>query len=196
MSNTVYFYCISVGLIVMLVTLVLDSFESIAGLIDFDGFDVDIGDLDICVLPISMRAICLASVLFGGMGLLLNPLPYIVRNIIAGIVAYVGAVLVQTSTKYLKKHQSEADDKSLLKYSNCKVVNTIPANGFGSIVAERFGDSSVSLTAKSMSSDIYEDAIILAFSKDSKALEQYRGSNTWVLIEPDIEDDNFGRFVN
>lgn len=22
------------------------------------------------------------------------------------------------------------------------------------------------------------------------------GSNTWVLIEPDIEDDNFGRFVN
>lgn len=151
MSNTVYFYCISVGLIVMLVTLVLDSFESIAGLIDFDGFDVDIGDLDICVLPISMRAICLASVLFGGMGLLLNPLPYIVRNIIAGIVAYVGAVLVQTFTKYLKKHQSEADDKSLLKYSNCKVVNTIPANGFGSIVAERFGDSSVSLTAKSMS---------------------------------------------
>lgn len=151
MSNTVYFYCISVGLIVMLVTLVLDSFESIAGLIDFDGFDVDIGDIDICVLPISMRAICLASVLFGGMGLLLNPLPYIVRNIIGGIVAYVGAVLVQTFTKYLKKHQSEADDKSLLKYSNCKVVNTIPANGFGSIVAERFGDSSVSLTAKSMS---------------------------------------------
>lgn len=47
-----------------------------------------------------------------------------------------------------------------------------------------------------MSSDIYEDAIILAFSKDSKALKQYRGSNTWVLIEPDIEDDNFGRFVN
>lgn len=44
-----------------------------------------------------------------------------------------------------------------------------------------------------MSSDIYEDAIILAFSK---ALEQYWGSNTWVLIEPDIEDDNFGRFVN
>lgn len=151
MSNTVYFYCISVWLIVMLVTLVLDSFESIAGLIDFDGFDVDIGDLDICVLPISMRAICLASVLFGGIDLLLNPLPYIVRNIIAGIVAYVGAVLVQTFTKYLKKHQSEADDKSLLKYSNCKVVNTIPANGFGSIVAERFGDSSVSLTAKSMS---------------------------------------------
>lgn len=71
--------------------------------------------------------------------------------IIGGIVAYVGAVLVQTFTKYLKKHQSEADDKSLLKYSNCKVVNTIPANGFGSIVAERFGDSSVSLTAKSMS---------------------------------------------
>lgn len=113
MSNTVYFYCISVGLIVMLVTLVLDSFESIAGLIDFDGFDVDIGDLDICVLPISMRAICLASVLFGGMGLLLNPLPYIVRNIIGGIVAYVGAVLVQTFTKYLKKHQAEAEKKRI-----------------------------------------------------------------------------------
>lgn len=161
MSNTVYFYCISIGLIVMLVTLVLDSFESIAGLIDFDGFDVDVGDIDICVLPISMRAICLASVLFGGMGLLLNPLPYIARNIIAGIVAYVGAVLVQTFTKYLKKHQSEADDKSLLKYSNCKVVNTIPANGFGSIVAERFGDSSVSLTAKSVSGvDIKQGAKI------------------------------------
>lgn len=116
MSNTVYFYCISIGLIVMLVTLVLDSFESIAGLIDFDSFDVDVGDIDICVLPISMRAICLSSVLFGGMGLLLNPLPYIARNIIAGIVAYVGAVLVQTFTKYLKKHQSEADDKSLLKW--------------------------------------------------------------------------------
>lgn len=47
-----------------------------------------------------------------------------------------------------------------------------------------------------MPSDIYEDAIILAFSKDSKSLEQYRGSNTWTLVEPDIEDDSFGRFVN
>ena len=52
-----------------------------------------------------------------------------------------------------------------------------------------------SMLAK-MSSDIYEDAIILAFSKNSKALEQYRGSNIWVLVEPDIEDDNFGRFVD
>lgn len=171
MSNIVYFYCISIGLIVMLVTLVLDSFESIAGLIDFDGFDVDVGDIDICVLPISMRAICLSSVLFGGMGLLLNPLPYIARNIIAGIVAYVCAVLVQTFTKYLKKHQSEADDKSLLKYSNCKVVNTIPANDFGSIAAERFGDSSVSLTAKSMSGAQKSDA---QREQDEKTSENVR----------------------
>lgn len=47
-----------------------------------------------------------------------------------------------------------------------------------------------------MPSDIYEDATILAFSKDSKSLEQYRGSNTWTLVEPDIEDDSFGRFVD
>lgn len=47
-----------------------------------------------------------------------------------------------------------------------------------------------------MPSDIYEDSTILAFSKDSKSLEQYRGSNTWTLVEPDIEDDSFGRFVD
>lgn len=45
---------------------------------------------------------------------------------------------------------------------------------------------------------IYRDELI-AFNRGTGRKCFYPllgGSNTWVLIEPDIEDDNFGRFVN
>lgn len=45
---------------------------------------------------------------------------------------------------------------------------------------------------------IYRDEL-LAFNRGTGRKCFYPllgGSNTWVLIEPDIEDDNFGRFVN
>lgn len=34
--------------------------------------------------------------------------------------------------------------------------------------------------------EFYDDAKIIAFSKDDKALEEYRGSNNWVLVDQGI----------
>lgn len=147
--HDIYLCCIGIGLVILVITLALDSIESLAGFLDFDFFDIDVGDFDICILPISMRALCFASILFGSFGLLLSNLPLVITNAVSGVVAYLGAVSIQSFTKYLKKHQSEAKDRELVKYNVCRVVNTIPANGFGSIVADRIDDSAISLTAKS-----------------------------------------------
>lgn len=40
--------------------------------------------------------------------------------------------------------------------------------------------------------EFYDDAKIIAFSKDDKALEEYRGSNNWVLVDQGIESDITG----
>lgn len=40
--------------------------------------------------------------------------------------------------------------------------------------------------------EFYDDAKIIAFSKDDKALEEYRGNNNWTLVRQGIAGDMTG----
>ena len=40
--------------------------------------------------------------------------------------------------------------------------------------------------------EFYDDAKIIAFSKDDKALEEYKGNNNWVLVRQGIAGDMTG----
>lgn len=143
---TVYYYCIGIGLFILLLTVIFDAFDNI---FDFDFLDIDIGDFEIAILPVSMRALCLASIVFGSLSLIFISFPVILRHLISGVFAYLSAVAVQTVTKVLKKHQTLASSKEILLLSDSIVSSTIVKNGFGSILTERLNDSSISTTAKS-----------------------------------------------
>lgn len=146
----IYYYCIGIGLIILVLTLVLDFLDNVFDIIfDFDFLDIDIGNLEICILPISVRALCMASVLFGSISLLLISKPMVFRSTIAGVVAYISAVILQTITKYLKKHQTLASDKEILLLSISTVAVTIPKDGYGCISTKRNNDSKINTTAKS-----------------------------------------------
>ena len=179
---TIYSYCIGIGLVLLSITLVLDAFDSLLeGLdslfdaIDFDFFDLDVGDISLAILPISMRAICFASVVFGSVSALMINTPVIARHIVAGILAYISAVIVQTAKKYLKKHQSLASNKELLLMSESIVINTITDDGFGSISTPRINDSSVSSTAKSFDGNTIKQGIKV------KVIEI---KNDYVIVKP------------
>lgn len=149
MTN-IYYYCIGIGLAILILTLALDCIDNVFdALIDFDFFDIDIGDLEVCILPISMRSLCLASVIFGSVSLLMTDCSMLIRHTVSGVVAYICAVILQTATRFLKKHQTLASDKEILFLSNSRVSSTIPKDGYGSISTERRNDSRINSTAKS-----------------------------------------------
>lgn len=179
---TIYSYCIGIGLVLLIITLVLDAFDSLLesldslfDAIDLDFFDLDVGGISLALLPISLRAVCLASVVFGSVSTLMINTPIIVRHVIAGILAYISAVIIQTAKKYLKAHQSLASNKELLLMSESTVINTIADSGFGSISTPRINDSSVSSTAKSFDGNTI---------KQGTKVKVIEIKNDYVIVKP------------
>lgn len=150
--QTIYMTCMIGGIALLFVSVLFgavgDFFDFAA--IDFPHLDIDIGDCDIDILPISMKSICLAVTVFGSVSMLLISRPMIYRHVIAGVCAYVGAFAVQNITGFLKNHQSEADSlESIL--SRSYVVNvSIPEHGYGSVASTEKDCSVITMTAKSM----------------------------------------------
>lgn len=144
----VYIICMVVGIAFPLIALIFDFFDSCTDMA-FDALDLDLGtDFDICFLPLSVNAVCMASLLFGGFGLLFRNIPLTQRNIIGGVIAYVGAVLIQSLLKYLKKSPSYIENEEELKDRVCTVSNKIALCGYGSIACEKAGSTTINLTAK------------------------------------------------
>jgi len=150
--QTIYLACIIGGIALLFISVLFgvvgDFFDFAA--VDFDLPHLDIGDCDIDILPVSMKAICLAVTVFGSISMLLISRPMAYRHVIAGVCAYVGAFAVQNITGFLKNHQSEADSlESIL--SRGYVVNiSIPAQGYGSVASTEKDCSVITMTAKSM----------------------------------------------
>lgn len=150
--QTIYMTCMIGGIALLFVSVLFgavgDFFDFAA--VDFPHLDIDIGDCDIDILPISMKSICLAATVFGSISMLLISRPMVYRHAIAGVCAYVGAFAVQNITGFLKNHQSEADSlESIL--SRSYVVNiSIPEHGYGSVASTEKDCSVITMTAKSM----------------------------------------------
>ena len=144
----VYLICMIVGIAFPLIALIFDFFDSCTDMA-FDALDLDIGtDFEICFLPLSVNALCMASLLFGGFGLLFKDMPMTQRNIIGGVIAYIGAVLIQSLLSYLKKSPSYSENEEELKTRTCTVSNKIALGGYGSIACEKAGCTTINITAK------------------------------------------------
>ena len=110
---------------------------------------MDLGDFDLDILPISMKSLCLAATVFGSVSMLMLGKPPTIRHVTAGVCAYLGAVLVQNITGFLKNHQSEADTLESI-CSRSYVVNiSIPEQGYGSVASEQQDRSVLTMTARS-----------------------------------------------
>jgi len=146
-SVNIYLICMILGLAFPIISLVFNVFDA-AFDVAIDGLDLDLGDIDICFLPLSFNAICLAAVVFGGVGLLFPDKPAFYRNTIAGFAAYIAAVLIQSLIKYLKSHSMDADELEVIVGKSCLVSNRIPEGGYGAVVYKEEGKADISIPAK------------------------------------------------
>lgn len=131
---------------------------------ELDFFDIDIGDFEICLLPLSMNSIGGGLIIFGGAGILLEQfLPETPALVAAIVCGYIAAVLIQSLIRRLKKFSAESNtfDTNLLTDCKATVVSKIPAEGFG-VVSVKVPDYGIlQYPAKSSSGkDIYCDTLV------------------------------------
>lgn len=149
-----YLVCMVIGLVIPVFSLVADFLDGCADLIsvDLDFLDLDIGDVQLSLLPLSINSICAGLLVFGGIGYLMQKgsvMGILWINVIAVASGYLVAVIVQTMIRQLKRVEHPAYKEEELLLSDAKVINRIPADGLGSVSIELPGSSSVSYPAKS-----------------------------------------------
>lgn len=126
---TLYWYCLGIGLIVLLISLVLDGISDLfQGLTFFDiHFDVLPG-----ILPLSPLQICAFLVGFGGMGI--TTYSQVSFHL---ILALLTGLLLSCSTKWLLSKLKKVDSDTLTTLDiiglEGKVIVTIFENGVGSV---------------------------------------------------------------
>lgn len=150
--------CMIIGLGVPLLSLILGQITNLLdGLFDgissfFDGLNIDlsidIGDASICILPFSIQSICAGLLVFGAVGKMLLHKGVTFCLIVAIIVGYLVAVLVQTMIHKLRKIENTTYSKEQLLLFDTKVVNTIKAGKFGSVSITTLDGITTSYPAK------------------------------------------------
>ncbi len=148
--QTIYMICMIAGIVLLLFSVIFGAIGDFVDFADIDLFSLDIGDCDIDVLPVSMKSLCLASTVFGSVSMLLLSQPMVIRHIIAGVCAYIGAFIVQNITGFLKNHQSEAESMESICSRNYIVNISIPEKGYGSVASSEKDRSVITMTAKSL----------------------------------------------
>lgn len=152
--DTVFTVCIIVGFAIPLLTLVfgglleVDGFDGDIDGLDF-GFDLPLGDVCICFLPLSVHSICTGLLLFGVMGKILDGTlsPWLLL-LIALIVGYCGAVVIQSLIRTLKRVEHTTYSKDQLLLFDGHIVNTVVAGGFGSVSVSTMDGITRSFPAK------------------------------------------------
>ncbi len=146
----IYITMLALGILFPLISIAFRLIDGAVEFVEIDFFHLVVGDVDIDFLPLSMNALCMASILFGGISLCLTDMSMLPRHLIAGAAAYLGAVATQTIADYLRAHQAEADIIEGVMLRKCVVCNRIPKDGYGAIVASEKGHSNINLTARSV----------------------------------------------
>lgn len=148
--ENIYIICIIVGFSIPLIIAFFNVIDGFADFVAFDFLNLDIGDVQIDFLPLSVNSLCLASLIFGGSGYLLSQkFSLLTSNIAAGLLAYIMAVILQSCISRLKKYENLSIDESILLISKGVIQNKIPANGYGSVCIKLPNSSNVSYPAKS-----------------------------------------------
>lgn len=144
---TIYWYCLGIGLIALLISLILDGISDLfQGLSFFDiHFDVLPG-----ILPLSPLQICAFLVGFGGMGVTTFPTTsfHLIPSILTGLI-------LSYSTQWLIKKLKKIDSDSLTPLDiiglEGKVIVTIFEDSIGSVSL----DTKVGKISYSAKSDHY-----------------------------------------
>lgn len=120
-----YIICMIIGFSLLLLSVLGEFLEGLSGA--FEAFlNMDI-NLELVFLPISGVSLCTALITFGGMGLLLH------NPFIAGGIAYIAAMIVQTIIRRLKKVENEAMNREELYLCDGKIINTVLPGGLGTV---------------------------------------------------------------
>ncbi|MDO4272493.1 MAG: hypothetical protein Q4D16_02390 [Eubacteriales bacterium] len=164
----IYTTCLWLGFIFAVIHLLFHFLGEITGAVleifDLDFFDIDIGDFEICLLPLSFNSIGGGLIIFGGAGILLGQfLPKTPTLVAAVVCGYITAVLIQSLIRRLKKFSAESNtfDTDLLTDCKATVISRIPAEGFGVISVKVQDYGILQYPAKSSGGkDIYADTVV------------------------------------
>lgn len=151
MLHTIYIACIIIGILIPFCSIVLNLFDGFVDFVSIDLFELEFGqDVVLDFLPFSLNSLCLWSLIFGSLGLILEGrLPEMVVIIIGLVSGYICAVALQSGIKRLKKIENFAADKDEMLLRTGIVSNMIPKNGVGAISVQLSTGSNVSYPAKS-----------------------------------------------
>lgn len=135
--DKVYLVCMILGIVFPLLSIVFDVFDNVFDalfssieFLEFDGAEVDLW-----FLPLSANSIFGFLLFFGGSGRLLK---YTGKGnisifLIACVIGYVAAILIQLLIRKLKKVESPSINMTDLLLYEGKVENAIAEKGYGSV---------------------------------------------------------------
>ncbi|WP_455716525.1 hypothetical protein [Anaerosporobacter sp.] len=155
-----YTICMLVGFGIPLLSLLLGQ---ITDIIDgfFDGIssmleglhidlNIEIGSMHLCLLPFSVQSICAGLLVFGAVGkMLIHKSNQVLCIIIAVVLAYLVAIIIQSLIHKLKKIEHTTYSKEQLLLFDAKIVNTIIPGGYGSVSITTLDGITTSYPAKS-----------------------------------------------
>lgn len=152
MFHTICIACIIIGILIPFCSIVLNLFDGFVDFVSIDVLQLEFGqDLILDFLPFSINSLCLWSLIFGCLGLILDGrLPETTIIIIGFIAGYICAVALQSAIKRLKKVENFAADKEELLLRKGIVSNMIPENGVGAISVQLSTGTNVSYPARSI----------------------------------------------
>lgn len=188
-----YTICIIIGIGIPLISLVLGQitdiidgfFDGITGMLEGLHIDlnIELGNVHLCLLPFSVQSICAGLLVFGAVGkMLIHKSNQVLSIIIALVLAYLIAIVIQTLIHKLKKIENTTYSKEQLILFDAKIVNTIALGGFGSVSITTLDGITTSYPAKSVvpSEGIRQDTKVrvLYFEKNVaivEKIEEYEG---------------------
>ncbi len=152
MFHTICIACIIIGILIPFCSIVLNLFDGFVDFVSIDVLQLEFGqDMILDFLPFSINSLCLWSLIFGCLGLILDGRLSETTIIIIGFIAgYICAVALQSAIKRLKKIENFAADKEELLLRKGIVSNTIPENGVGAISVQLSTGTNVSYPARSI----------------------------------------------
>ena len=187
----VYTICVAIGFGIPFLSFVFgkifDLFDGIFdGIFDFFNFDFsfEIGDTSVSFLPFSIQSICGGLLIYGTIGkIFYTGNNAILVNMIAGAFGYLIAIILQTFINKLKKVENTTISMEQLLLYDAKVINTIVANGYGSISVTTLDGITSSYPAKAEegSISIRQDSIVsivrfdknIAIVKEKDLIKKY-----------------------
>lgn len=134
----------------MLISFILDLADGVIDFIAFDTFNLNILDISIGVVPVSLLSLSMWSTVFGALGLCLSRyLSQTTATVVAVTVGYLFAVVVQTIIIKLKKVKNNTESTASILDRKATVCNTIKENGYGTVSFSKPDGSVVSFPSRS-----------------------------------------------